>query len=344
MALDHVALTLTTQAEFTALLAKEGKELLFYLHGMGQQTKQMVEATDSLQTDFDKKEAEKVLVVPVDWACDDSEGLLGRVLSFLPGTVASNAEMALSYKKDQPKAELAGKALWKLFSGLKKEMESEKTLGLSVMAHSMGNRVLRCMGKEAVPEGDASWTKEGLQDKTLQEAAPADLKNHQNLFENIFWVAADIPESVFEEPNGSHGEQAEHGLQSGVAALAVMTKRMHVLHGNGTDEALNLSFGLNPGKSRLGSRGPWSSKLLGDGEKADGGFGLGRGEPSKVWDKIGDELDKYEGIEKDGNTNNGNVHVEDCTPWNTVASHNGHSYQFAPEAVAYYLKHMTKGV
>eukprot|EP00964_Phaeocystis_antarctica_P131882 scaffold95871_cov60-Phaeocystis_antarctica.AAC.1 len=123
-----------------------------------------------------------------------------------------------------------------------------------------------------------------------------------------------------------------------------MTKRMHVLHGNGTDEALNLSFGLNPGKSRLGSRGPWSSKLLGDGEKADGGFGLGRGEPSKVWDKIGDELDKYEGIEKDGNTNNGNVHVEDCTPWNTVASHNGHSYQFAPEAVAYYLKHMTKGV
>ena len=172
--------------------------------------------------------------------------------------------------------------------------------------------------------------------------APEDLKRDENLFDNLFFVAADIPDTVFEEPDGKeHREQQEHALKSGVAALAVMTKRMHVLHGNGTDEALSIkSVGVNEvlkvnpkAKARLGSRGPWSSKL----------FGL-IGERSTVWDKIGDALDKYEGIEADGNTNNGNVHVEDCTPWNTVASCDGHSYQFAPKAVAYYFKHMTKGM
>lgn len=204
----------------------------------------------------------------------------------------------------------------------------------------MGNRVLRCVGKSAVTDG---WDKEALaQGKSLLEAAPKHLQSNKNLFENIFFVSADIPETVFNEPNGKHSEQAEHALQSGVAALAVMTKRMHVLHANGTDEQLNKSFMLNVLNARLGSRGPWSSTIFGGGEKANGGYGLGRGEPSKVWDKIGDALEKYE--QKDDEENNGNVHVKDCSPWNTVASHNGHSYQFAPEAVAYYLKHMTKGV
>ena len=330
------ALTLTSQAEFTALLAKEGKVLLFYLHGMGQQTKQMVEATDSMQTNFDSQ-PEGVLVVPVDWAADDDGGMLGSVLKHIP-LLGEKLGAIPRYWEDQENAMLAGKALWKLFTGLKKEMGSEQLLSLNVMAHSMGNRVLRCMGKEAV-EGDASWTEEGLQDKSLLEAAPEHLKNHENLFENIFFVAADIPECVFDEPDGPHSEQAEHALQSGVAALAVMTKRMHVLHGDGTDTALSRESILTnqvlkadfKAKARLGSHGPQSSKI----------FGL-CGERSKVWDKIGDALEKYE--EKDGEENNRNVHVKDCRPWNTDASGSGHNYQFAPDAVAYYLKHMTKGV
>ena len=113
------------------------------------------------------------------------------------------------------------------------------------------------------------------------------------------------------------------------------------MHGNGTDEALSIKsvvvnevLKVNPkAKARLGSRGPWSSTLL-------GGLGGGR---SKVWDKIGDALEKYECIEKDGNDNSHTVRVQDCSPWNTKASGNGHSYQFAPEAVDYYLAHMTKG-
>ena len=303
---------------------------------MGQQTQEMVEATDSLQTNFDSaQKSEGVLVVPVDWAADDDGGWLGRLLKRgasvpIVGGVASLGETALRYWEDQENAKLAGSALWKLFSGLKKE---EQTLSINVMAHSMGNRVLRCMGKSAV-EGDASWNEEGLQGKSLLQAAPADLKNQENLFENIFFVSADIPESVFDEPDGTDIEQAEHGLQSGVAALAVMTKRMHVLHADGHDAMLNASFLLNmknwKGHARLGSRGPWSG-----GEPALGG------KSTKVWGKIGDALEKYEGIETDVNKNNSNVYVQDCSGWNRNIDSNGHSYQCDPKSVAYYLHHMT---
>ena len=114
-----------------------------------------------------------------------------------------------------------------------------------------------------------------------------------------------------------------------------MTKRMHVLHANQRDLALDASGSLlNKGNGRLGSRGPWSS----------GRLALG-GESAKVWDKIGDELDKYEGIETDVNKNNSNVHVQDCSAWNkNIDSLVGHSYQYDPKSVAYYLSHMTKGV
>ena len=315
--------------------------MLFYIHGMGQQTSKMVEATDSMQTNFNSQKPEQgVVVVPVDWAADDSHVRL-----------EGNLKAAIRYHPDQKNAKLAGSALWKLFSGLEKE--NWNGMPLNVIAHSMGNRVLRCVGKSATPE-DSSWYTDALQkDTTLLQAAPEDLKSIENLFDNIFFVAADIPESAFDDPDGKHhGEQAEHALQSGVAALAVMTKRMHVLHGNRTDGALNQSIVTNLGNARLGSRGPWSSELLGKakavaevlGVEVKGGGGLGQGERTKVWDKIGDALEEYEGIEKDGNDNNSNVHVQDCSPWNKVASVDGHSYQFAPEAVAYYLKHMTKGV
>ena len=326
MALDHVALIpLTSQEEFTARLAKEAgdRELLFFIHGFNVQDKDMVTSTDNMQTNCDADTPKKVLVVPVDWACTDPEGLVGKTALKYP----------LDYYPDQRSSEIAGKALWELVSSLKKEgPNSQHTL--NVIAHSMGNRVLRCMGQEAV-KGDKSWNEEGLQDKSLLQAAPKDLQGNENFFQNIFFVSADIPESVFDEPDGSpNREQAERALQSGVAALAVMTKRMHVLHANGYDNALAGSTLLN-GDARLGERGPRTGLQVG----LDGVWL--KGSPAKVWDKIGDALEKYEGIETDINKNYNNVYVQDCSGWNRNIDPNGHSYQYDPKSVAYYLHHMT---
>ena len=297
--------------------------MVFFIHGFNVQTEGMVTSTDNMQTNFDSspqnQKDKDVLVVPVDWACTDGKTPIA---------------FAFDYHPDQASSETAGKALWKLVSGLKKENNAHI---LNVIAHSMGNRVLRCVGKSAAE--DSSWHTDALKEgTTLLQAAPEDLKGNENLFDNIFFVSADIPESVFDKPDAAlvDDEEAEHALQSGVAALAVMTKRMHVLHADGHDRPLNASFLLNQekwtGKARLGSRGPYTSGLLG-------------GKQAEVWHKIGDALEKYEGIEADGNKNYSNVHVQDCSGWNMKAApHIGHSYQFAPKSVAYYLKHMIKGV
>ena len=164
----------------------------------------------------------------------------------------------------------------------------------------MGNRVLRCVGKSAVTDG---WDKEALaKGKSLLEAAPKDLQSNKNLFENTFFVSADIPESVFEEPtDGTEGQQEEHALKSGIAALAVMTARMHVLHANFNDIALNASFALNESSRRLGSRGP-----------------------NNVWETIEEK-----------------VTILDCSEWNhkgDIAL--GHNYSTYKKAVAYYHEQM----
>ena len=298
--------------------------MVFFIHGFNVQTEGLVTSTEAMQTNFDSQKPNEVLVVPIDWACADPGGLLGKVEGDL------GLPTAMTYHEDKDNSKIAGGALWKFFSGLKKEKWSKP---LNVIAHSMGNRVLRCVGKSAAK--DSSWHTDALKEgTTLLQAAPEDLKNNDNLFDNIFLVSADIPESVFDKPDAAlvDDEEAEHALQSGVAALAVMTKRMHVLHANGTDGAMKQRLIANKLNAGLGSRGPWSSGLLGFGE-----------ESAKVWDKIGDALEKYEG-ETDPKKNNSNVHVEDCSSWNMKASHNGHSYQFAPEAVKYYIKHMIKGM
>ena len=108
-----------------------------------------------------------------------------------------------------------------------------------------------------------TWDKgAGQGGKQLLDAAPQGLKDTKDLFENLFFVAADIPDTVFMSPTDgtpeTNDEQTDHALKSGIAALSVMSKRMHVLHANDspglcTDMALNASITQNHGNGRLGA-------------------------------------------------------------------------------------------
>ena len=114
----------------------------------------------------------------------------------------------MTYHEDKDNSKIAGGALWKFFTGLKREKWN------NVIAHSMGNRVLRYVRKLAAE--DSSWHTDALKEGTnaVLQAAPEDLKNNDNLFDNIFLVSADIPESVFDKPDAAlvDDEEAEHAL------------------------------------------------------------------------------------------------------------------------------------
>ena len=115
----------------------------------------MVDGTHKMQENFTKQGGE-ALVVPVDWACSDK---------FRPDK---------AYYEDQESAEFAGRAFGNFLRGVKQSGIIKTTL--NVVAHSMGNRVLRCVGKSAVSD-DSSWYTDALQDGvSLLEAAPKDLK------------------------------------------------------------------------------------------------------------------------------------------------------------------------
>ena len=170
----------------------------------------------------------------------------------------------------------------------------------------------------------------GVGGKSLFDAAPQGLKKNNDLFENLFFVAADIPDTAFMSPTDGtpekpDDEQTDHALTSGIAALSVMSKRMHVLHANDspapcTDVALDASITQNHGNGRLGAFGPFDA-----------------GKPAKVWQAVSDMLDPKKGADKDMYLN---VYVQACA-WNHRADPLlGHRYQAAPETVQYYLKHM----
>ena len=108
--------------------------MVFFIHGFNVQTEGLVTSTEAMQTNFDSQKPNEVLVVPIDWACADPGGLLGKVEGDL------GLPTAMTYHEDKDNSKIAGGALWKFFSGLKKEKWSKP---LNVIAHSMGNRVLR---------------------------------------------------------------------------------------------------------------------------------------------------------------------------------------------------------
>ena len=160
--------------------------------------------------------------------------------------------------------------------------------------------------------------------KSLFEAAPKSLQKNKDLFDNLFFVAADIPDTVFESPTVGTKEtqdddQTDHALKSGIAALSVMSKRMHVLHAAGTDLALNTSRGLfNKFNGRLGSLGPYDNR-----------------KPAKVWEAVSNELED----KGSADALYGNVYVKDCKKW-SKGSNFGHCYETTPKSVQYYIEHM----
>jgi esterase/lipase superfamily enzyme len=108
------------------------RQVLFYLHGYSNLPEpDIFPRTEMLQRLCDGKKANEVLVVPLIWPCDAD---LGAVKDYYDDQVAADAS-AIAY------ARVFGKFLeWR-----EKNLEDDKPClkRVNVLAHSMGNRVLR---------------------------------------------------------------------------------------------------------------------------------------------------------------------------------------------------------
>ncbi|MEF1308594.1 alpha/beta hydrolase [Vibrio mytili] len=154
---------LGSEAWMKALLRPEVEKILLYIHGFNNQPEaDVIPNAEKMQKMLDQHHS-KTVVVPIIWPCDNDFGIIK------------------DYWDDQLAAELSGaifsRAIGKLILWQQKHAPCYRKI--SVLAHSMGNRVLlHSLNTFAAEFG--------------QQGVPL-------MFDEIYLMAADIPNNALEE-------------------------------------------------------------------------------------------------------------------------------------------------
>jgi len=239
------------------------RQLLIYIHGFSNMPEDVFSDVKEFQSLCNKKKDDEVLVIPVIWPCDNDLGIVG------------------DYWDDQKSADMSAfsfaRVLQKFIAWRNSEQfnpENDPCLKrINVLAHSMGNRVLR--------ETLAAWNK-----YDLASGVPL-------VFRNTFLVAADIVNESLQV-----GERGEH--------ICYSSRNVVVYHAS-DDLALRASKVGNLknkiASRRLGHTGPEDMALVSsnvysvdcvvvntsyDKPKGHSYFrsGTRKGQPGKVFDHI----------------------------------------------------------
>ena len=205
-------------AFFDTLNADSAQEILFYIHGFSNLPEPTIfEQTLELQQHFDTLKPNDVRVIPLIWPCDNDAGILQ------------------DYFDDQIAADASDLAFMRFFEWYFNWLKTQKlasstavplTKNLHILAHSMGNRVLR-----------------GALNRSVQYFQR---NGFPLIFRSIFLSAADIVNEAL-EPN-------KEGMWIPLAARNV------VVYNASDDWALRSSIVVNLGNliasRRLGQLGP----------------------------------------------------------------------------------------
>lgn len=201
------------RAFFTELKNAQIEQILLYLHGYSSLPEPVVFPTaERLQALFDQKSQRKVLVVPLIWPCDDD---LGAVKDYFDDQIAADA------------SDIAFARMFEKFLGWRDEnstLDSPCVKPINVLAHSMGNRVLR-----------------GAIARSVEYFQP---QGFPLIFRNIFMSAADVSNNTLDF--GQPGEYIAHSSRNVAVYFAADDLAMRA------SKVANMSIAAR----RLGHTGP----------------------------------------------------------------------------------------
>lgn len=172
----------------TAIKSAKYRQVLLYIHGFSNSPEDVFQNAEEFQSLCNKKKDKEVLVIPVIWPCDNDLGIIK------------------DYWDDQKAADQSAFALARMLqkfmewrSSPESNPEDDPCLKrINVLAHSMGNRVLR---------------------QTLSNWQKYDQPNGLPLlFRNTFLVAADILNESLHK--GEQGELISHASRNVVVYYA----------------------------------------------------------------------------------------------------------------------------
>lgn len=198
---------------FNRMKSHSSKHILFILHGFNTPPLNALNGAARLQTSL----GDKYLIVPLIWACEDSE-----------------VNLAERYYSDRPKAEASGVAFarllfyWYDWASTINTPSNPCFAKISILAHSMGNRVL-CHILKQVQSLGRPWL-------------------IPNLFKHAFLFASDIVNHALEP--GQVGELIALASQNVVVAYANDDTALQVSKGVYNTDANSNEIG-----SRLGHTG-----------------------------------------------------------------------------------------
>lgn len=190
-------------AFFQELRDSNCHEILIFLHGFNSLPEKVFSKTQELQNLFTQQQQRSVLVIPLVWPCDADRGIVQ------------------DYFDDQKSADASGYAYMRLIEKFFAWRERNSTLDIpcikhvNILAHSMGNRVLR----EALKLTYQYYQQSGL----------------PLIFRNTFMVAADVVNETLEfEKEGRHIAQASRNVAVYFAAddLALRASKVANLAGS----------------------------------------------------------------------------------------------------------------
>ncbi len=196
------------------------KQILLYIHGFSNFPEDDIFPTAfDLQKLFDEKEKGLIYVVPMIWPCDyDSE--------------KDERSIIKEYWSDQRSADMSSYSFTRImerfliWSNEQQASETPCKKRINILAHSMGNRVLR---------------------KTLEEWAKYDSsKGIPQIFKNIFMVAADVVNETL-----SKGESGRFICESAKNVTVYYASDDLALRAS---KVINLKNGI--ASRRLGHTGP----------------------------------------------------------------------------------------
>ena len=162
-----------SESFLNSLKRSKYRQLLIYIHGFSNLPETVFEDANEFQSLCNQKKSGEVLVVPVIWPCDNDAGIVK------------------DYWDDQKSADMSAFSYARVLSKFLEWRKSEEDTDapclkrMNILAHSMGNRVLR--------ETMAGWNK-----YDLASGVPL-------IFRNTFLVAADIVNESLQV-----GERGEH--------------------------------------------------------------------------------------------------------------------------------------
>jgi esterase/lipase superfamily enzyme len=201
------------RAFFTALKESPAQQILLYLHGYSNLPEPAIfPDAERLQALFNQKSNGQVLVVPLIWPCDND---LGAVKDYYDDQIAADA------------SDVAFARMFEKFLGWREEnstLENPCTKPINVLAHSMGNRVLR-----------------GAIARSVEYFQP---QGFPLIFRNVFMSAADVANNTLDF--GQPGEYIAHSTRNTVVYFAADDLAMRA------SKVANMSISAR----RMGHTGP----------------------------------------------------------------------------------------